>query len=96
MSDNIIRFGFGDDYQPTIREQAPDLAEMALERIDNEHGVTLGQLLDQLATYINDRADWAKLTEAIMNTATTRSADAARAAADLVAETCERRYQAGC
>ena len=46
MSDNIIRFGFGDDYQPTIREQAPDLAEMALERIDNEHGITLGQLLD--------------------------------------------------
>ena len=70
MNDNIH---FSDDYQPSIREQAGDLAEMALERIDNEHGVTLAQLLDQLATYISDRA-----------------------AADLVAETCERRYQTGC
>ena len=96
MSDNIIRFAFGDDYQPTIREQAPDLAELALECVDNVHGVTLGQLLDQLGAYITDRAAWARLNEAIMNVATTWSSDAARAAADLVAETCERRYQAGC
>ena len=85
-----------DDFQPSIREQAGDLAEMALERIDDQHGNALVQLLDQLGAYITDRAAWARLNEAIMNVATTWSSDAARAAADLVAETCERRYQAGC
>ena len=96
MSDNIIHFGFGDDYQPTIREQASDLAEMALERIDDQHGNALGQLLDQLGAYISDRAAWARLNEAIMNTAAVWSLEAARAAAETVADACERRYQAGC
>ena len=81
---SIEHFG---DYQPSIREQAPDLAQMALERIDDQHGNALLRALDQLGS-----SDWPALRDSIVTIAANWSADAARTAADLVADTCERRY----